>query len=112
MEVLVTVFILATILGIGSASLVGMRDQNLRFRCLGTLRQIQAAKDSYALDHIGEGSPVGIPDREAVFRTYFVEGFSSQRVCPVTGTPYAEIYNVYVRTTCPECGEDEMGGGP
>jgi prepilin-type N-terminal cleavage/methylation domain-containing protein len=112
-EVLVTVFILSILLGVAYPSLAGMRDQNSRLRCLSNLRQIQAAKDSYALDHIGEGNPEGAADREAVFRTYFVEGFTTQSVCPVTGETYSGgIYRIYERTTCSTCGNQEMGGGP
>lgn len=111
-EVVITVFLLSVILSLAFPSLLGMRDQNSRLKCLAHLRQIQAAKDAYTLDHLGEGSPDGLADREAVFRSYFVEGFTDQSLCPVNGAAYPDLYNVYVRTTCPLCGSDEMGGSP
>lgn len=92
-------------------SLLGMRDQNARLQCISNRRQIQAAKDAFALDHLGEGSPV-MEDRKAVFRSYFVEGFDAQSFCPVDNHSYDAVYNIYARTGCSVCGDDEMGNAP
>ena len=108
------VFILGLILSIAVPSLTGMRDQNLRFQCLSNQRQIQSAKDAYTLDHLGEyyTNETMPEDRKAVYRSYFVEGFTDQAVCPKTGVAYEGVYNMYVRTGCTNCGNDEMGSPP
>lgn len=109
-EVVLTVFILSTVLVFAFPSLIGMRDQNQRLKCISHLRQIQSAKDVYVLDHLGEGSPAGSADREAVFRSYFVEGigqaadFANQTQCPWSRVSYGDsVYDVYALTTCDSC---------
>lgn len=111
LEMCMVVFILGLILSIAVPSLTGMRDQNLRLHCLSNQRQIQSAKDAFTLDHLGEYYASGTmpDDRMAVFRSYFVEGFTDQAVCPKTGVGYDGLYDTYYRTGCATCGSDEMG---
>lgn len=112
-EVVITVFLLATVISISVPSLLGMRDQQLRLQCLSNLRQLQSAKDAYVLDHLGEGSPTDDhPDRQAVFRSYFVEGFTTQTTCPLSQNTIEGVYDVYFRSVCPVCGDNEMGLPP
>lgn len=118
-EVVIAVFLLGTVISISVPSLFGMRDQQLRLKCLSNLRQLQSAKDAYVLDHLGEGSPTD-PDHQAVFRSYFVEGFvypeeesfSEKFRCPITGQDYEGLYDVYKKTHCFVCEGSEMGLPP
>ncbi len=113
-EMCMVVFILGILLSIGVPSLLGMRDQNYRLKCLSNQRQIQSAKDAFVLDHLGEYyTNDSMPDdRKAVYRSYFVEGFTDQVFCPRTMVGYDGVYDIYYRTSCVTCGSDGMGSPP
>jgi len=102
-EVLLVVLIIGVIAVFAYPSATALKTEADQSRCTANLHEIAAIKYAWVIDHPGDGGPRDEGEK-STFRAYFTEGFSSVSICPIHGDAYPNIYDVYSRTICPECG--------
>lgn len=97
LEIMIVVSIIGFLAGIGLPSFMRARASAQSTRCIDNLRQINSAKDQWAVENLAnDGDPVYDTD----IGPYLKRGFP---VCPANGT-----YDVTVVGNDPLCG---FGGG-
>ena len=108
-EIMIVVAIIGLLAAIAVPNFVNARNQSRISVCINNLRQIDSAKEQYALqENLNDGDAIADPDTG--FTNYIRGGFANLR-CPIMTAGGDTSYEVNVVGTPPDCKSPEGAGG-
>jgi prepilin-type N-terminal cleavage/methylation domain-containing protein len=97
-EIMIVVLIIGILLAIAVPNFVKARESSRTKACVANLKQIQSAKEQWAMDTRSPGTVT--PDASALFgANAYIAGPATGPVCPANNTAYV-VNTVDVNPTC------------
>ena len=101
-EIMIVVAIIGLLAAIAIPSFVQARETSQQNVCINNLRQLESAKDQYAIENNKSSSTEpGATDLDA-----YIKGTTAELICPAGGTSFADSYTINAIGTNAVCQKD------